>query len=163
MAVGALEPQFFAALMQGLGFAPSRWAQSRFDRSTWPELRTTFTRLFKEKTRDEWEKIFDGTDACCTPVLTQAELETSGFDQRPIVTLASTPAYAIAQGDATKRKPAEGQGAGVEGSGWSAHGLQPGVGGERVLAQWMGWTRGHHYEVKEGGLQLLQGALNSKL
>jgi alpha-methylacyl-CoA racemase len=163
MAVGALEPQFFALLMQGLGFAPKHWAQSRFDRTTWPEMRETFTRIFKEKSREEWEKVFDGTDACCTPVLTQSELERSGFDQRPIVTLKSTPAYAIAQGDAAKRSPADGQGAGVEGSGWSAEGLQPGVGGEHVLAQWMGWARDHHYQVKDGGLQLLNAAASSKL
>lgn len=153
MAVGALEPQFFAALVKGLGFKPTQWAQTRYDRDTWPELRDVFTKTFKSKTRDEWERIFDGTDACCTPIFTQAELEKAGHDQRPIVTLKSSPAFAITQSPAEGRTPAEGQGPGVEGSGWTTAGLRPGVGGEQVLSHWMGWNKGREYDVVEGGLQ----------
>lgn len=37
--------------------------------SDWPELRRLFTERFASKTQAEWSKIFDGTDACVTPVL----------------------------------------------------------------------------------------------
>jgi alpha-methylacyl-CoA racemase len=163
MAVGPLEPQFFAALVKGLGFAPTKWAQTRYDRRTWPEMRATFTRLFKEKTRDEWERIYDGTDACCTPVLTQGELEKGGYDQRPIVTLKETPGFAIAKSSTSDRQPSEGQGTGVDGSGWTASGLRPGDGGEHILSQWAGWRRGRDYAVVDGGLAISNSEQKSKL
>ncbi|MCI4386679.1 hypothetical protein PGIGA_G00065270 [Pangasianodon gigas] len=68
MAVGAIEPQFYDQLIQGLGLdAASLPPQMSF--SDWPELRRTFARVFAEKTQAEWSRIFDGTDACVTPVL----------------------------------------------------------------------------------------------
>ncbi|KAL9091322.1 MAG: hypothetical protein Q9165_004956 [Trypethelium subeluteriae] len=153
MAVGALEPQFFAALLKGLRIDPSSLPGKREDRSTWPALADLFTKTFKYKPRAEWEQIFDGTDACCTPVLSQAELEAAGFDQRPIVTLKNTPAKAIIQ---NAKDVAQGQGIGVEGQGWTSIGLSPGEGGEELLAKWMGWRRGRHYKVENGGLVLQQ-------
>nr|BAA11368.1 nuclease O [Aspergillus oryzae] len=54
---------------------------SRDDRENWPVLRAAFAKRFKEKTRAEWESIFDGTDRCATPVLEQDELEQGGFEQ----------------------------------------------------------------------------------
>lgn len=164
MAVGALEPQFYSQLLKGLGINPNdgQWPKNRENKQTWPEQKDAFTKLFKTKTRSEWEKIYDGTDACVTPVLTQAELEQDGFDQRPIVTLKSSPGMAITEGDADGRPPATGQGIGVEGSGWSTKGLKPGEGGEDVLGQWMGWSRGRHYQIKDGGLELVDKSLRSK-
>lgn len=149
---GALEPQFFAALLRGLNIDPASLPGAREDRKTWPFMTELFTRTFKSKTRSEWETIFDGTDACCTPVLTQDELEQNGFDQRPIVTLKASPGRAIAEGDADMRSASEGQGIGVEGGGWASKGLAPGAGGENTLAQWMGWRKGRHYDVVSGGL-----------
>jgi alpha-methylacyl-CoA racemase len=119
----------------------------------WPKLTEYFTSVFKTKTRDEWEAIYDGTDACCTPVFTQAELEAQGFDQRPAVTLKSTPGYAIQEGE-DGRPAAVGQGIGWEGSGWIDKGLKPGSGGEETLGRWLGWTRGRHYDVENQGLVL---------
>lgn len=149
---GALEPQFFAQLLKGLGIKAENLSGKREDRKTWPALRQLFTKTFKSKSRSEWEKIFDDTDACCTPVLTQDELEDNGYDQRPIVTLRDSPGKAISEGDADTRPVYEGQGIGVEGNGWQSKGLAPGVGGEEVLARWMGWRRGRHYDVVGGGL-----------
>ncbi|KAH0018574.1 CoA-transferase family III, partial [Aureobasidium melanogenum] len=157
MAVGALEPQFFAQLLKGLGLKSSDLSGPREDRNTWPALRHLFTKTFKSRSRPEWEKIFDDTDACCTPVLTQDELEESGYDQRPIVTLKDSPGKAIAEGDADARLACQGQGIGVEGNGWQSNGLAPGVGGEEVLARWMGWSRGRQYDVVGGGLVRLGG------
>ncbi len=70
MAVGALEPQFYAALLAGLGLAG---VPDRADPAAWPQLRALFTARFKERTRDEWAAIFAGTDACAEPVLSLAE------------------------------------------------------------------------------------------
>ncbi|KAK3639171.1 hypothetical protein LTR56_008762 [Elasticomyces elasticus] len=155
MAVGALEPQFFAALLQGLGISEAEIDGNRLDKATWPSQRFMYTQKFKERTRSEWEAIFDGTDACCTPVLTQHDLESSGHDQRPLVTLRNSPGLALADGD-TGRPAAEGQGIGVEGSGWDSKGMRPSYEGEEVLSQWLGWSRGRHYDVKDGGLELVE-------
>jgi alpha-methylacyl-CoA racemase len=126
------------------------------DPSVWPQLRTILTNTFLSKPRSEWEKIFDGTDACCTPVLTQKELEKNGFDQRVPVTLRDSPGLALTDGSSEEAevaiRSAKGQGTGVEGQGWDEKGMAPGVGGEEVLAQWLGWRRGRQFEVVNGGL-----------
>lgn len=159
MAVGALEPQFFAALLKGLSIPESSIPGNRDDRATWPWMHDAFTKTFKSKTRKEWEDIFDGTDACCTPILTHQELETSGFQQRPTVTLRGTPGYAIADESEQLDVPeVRGQGAGVDGEGWSSNGLAPGVGGEDILARWLGWKRGRGFDVREGGLVKTESA-----
>ncbi|KAH7067950.1 CoA-transferase family III domain-containing protein [Paraphoma chrysanthemicola] len=151
MAVGAIEPQFYAALLKGLRLQPSDLPGDRDNRADWPILKNFFTQKFKTKTRDEWEKIFDGTDACCTPVFTHDELERQGHEQRPAVTLKSTPGYAVHEGN-TGRDAAVGQGTGVEGSGWSEKGLKAGDGGEETLKQWLGWSKGKQYSEEQGVL-----------
>ncbi|ORY19188.1 CoA-transferase family III domain-containing protein [Clohesyomyces aquaticus] len=153
MAVGAIEPQFFAALLKGLSLKPSDLPGNRDNKADWPILTTFFAKTFRSKTRAEWEAIFDGTDACVTPVLTQLELEKQGFDHRPAVTLKATPAYAVQEGE-EGRPAAVGQGIGWPGSGWSESGLEPGKGGEEVLGQWLGWKRGRQYDVEGQGLVL---------
>jgi alpha-methylacyl-CoA racemase len=154
VAVGSLEPQFFALLIKGLSLEGKGLEESRYDRRTWPEMRRLFKRLFKEKSRMEWEQIFDGTDACVTPVLEMAELEDSPGregDQRPVVTLRETPGLAIRTGQLT-REASEGQGEGVPGDGWTGYPLRPGEGGEQLLNQWLGWRKGKDFEVEGGGL-----------
>ncbi|KAF7551549.1 hypothetical protein G7046_g7691 [Stylonectria norvegica] len=69
MSVGTVEPHFFALLLHGLGLSNLGWEEKRNDRANWPELKTLITKAFKSKPRAAWEAIFDGTDACCTPVL----------------------------------------------------------------------------------------------
>ena len=68
MAVGAIEPQFYAQLIEGLGLADAGLPEQN-DMARWPELRARFTETFATRTRDEWAAVFDGTDACTTPVL----------------------------------------------------------------------------------------------
>lgn len=72
MAVGAIEPQFYAQLLAGLGLSADDLPPQR-DQSAFPALHTLFAERFAEKTRDEWTQIFAGTDACVTPVLTWSE------------------------------------------------------------------------------------------
>lgn len=71
VAVGALEPRFYAALIAGLGLTPDEAPQ--FDRENWPRLQARFAALFAARDRDDWAAHFAGTEACVTPVLTLAE------------------------------------------------------------------------------------------
>jgi len=71
MAVGALEPQFYAEFMRLLGIPDL--APARDDPSRWPELRAAVAARFKSGTRDEWTAVFAGSDACAAPVLSLRE------------------------------------------------------------------------------------------
>ncbi|KAL8340512.1 hypothetical protein RB601_006559 [Gaeumannomyces tritici] len=158
VAVGALEPQFFAALLRGLGLEGKGWEARQHDRAAWPEMRAEFGRVFRTRGRDGWEAVFDGTDACCTPVLDFGELERGAGgregDQRPPVGLRETPLLAVHQGAANPA--AQGQGEGVPGSGYEAASLRPGDGGEELLGSWLGWVKGRDYDEQGGGLVLKQ-------
>jgi alpha-methylacyl-CoA racemase len=68
VAVGALEPQFFALLLQGLGLDPARFAD-RTDPARWPAIKAEFAAIFRRHPRDHWAQVFGGTDACVAPVL----------------------------------------------------------------------------------------------
>jgi alpha-methylacyl-CoA racemase len=72
MAVGAIEPQFFAALLAGLGLSPDE-VPSQLDIGSYQRMYDLFAERFASRTRDEWTEIFAGTDACVTPVLTWRE------------------------------------------------------------------------------------------
>jgi len=71
MAVGALESQFYTALLQALQLSEDEFPQ--FDQEKWPLLRKALKKTFATKTRAEWEKIFITIDACVTPVLEMNE------------------------------------------------------------------------------------------
>ena len=66
VAVGALEPQFFAAFVRGLGIDDP---DALPDDPLGEDMKRVFAEKFLQKTRDEWREIFDGVDACVTPVL----------------------------------------------------------------------------------------------
>ncbi|MFE2428209.1 CaiB/BaiF CoA transferase family protein [Streptomyces sp. NPDC059373] len=72
VAVGALEDRFYAALLHGLGLDPGR-LPDRNDPANWPALRGAFTVRFADRDRDAWAAVFEGTEACVTPVLSLAE------------------------------------------------------------------------------------------
>jgi alpha-methylacyl-CoA racemase len=72
MAVGAIEPPFFAQLLAGLGLSGDD-VPNQLDASAFPEVHKLFEEKFASKTRDDWTEIFAGTDACVTPVLTWRE------------------------------------------------------------------------------------------
>ncbi|HET9656254.1 MAG TPA: CaiB/BaiF CoA-transferase family protein [Kineosporiaceae bacterium] len=77
LAVGALEPEFFAALIDGLsraGVAPADPMPAQYDPSGWPVLREWLTAAFGARSRDHWAEHFAGTDACVTPVLSWPEV-----------------------------------------------------------------------------------------
>ncbi|MCJ1382867.1 hypothetical protein MMC17_005980 [Xylographa soralifera] len=129
MAVGALEPQFFRALLDGLGLR--NFLSVQHDPEAWPIMRDAFKKKFLQRTRKEWEDVFDGKDACCTPLLSYAEMEAAGYEQRHAVTLTGTPGLTLDQ-DMT----------------WESMGMDPGTGGEELLQDWLGWRKGRQYDVK---------------
>ena len=140
MAVGALEPQFFARLISGLQLDEACVSKQQ-DRRAWPSLRVLFTSTFITKTRKEWEAVFDGEDACCTPVLGLAELETARYDQRQAVHLSDTPGLKIEQKEA-----------------WRSPGLVPGSGGEHLLLSWLGMKKGRNFKDENGALIQIDSA-----
>jgi alpha-methylacyl-CoA racemase len=75
LAVGALEPQFWQALLDGLAGAGVDVAElpDRRDLTRWPELRKRLAETFASHTRAEWMTVFEGTDACVAPVLSMPE------------------------------------------------------------------------------------------
>jgi alpha-methylacyl-CoA racemase len=79
VAVGAIEPQFYAALLQGLEIGadelPPQW-----DRDQWTSTKKRFEAVFLTKTRDQWTEIFENVDACVTPVLSPREATTHRYN-----------------------------------------------------------------------------------
>ncbi|HKY85456.1 MAG TPA: CaiB/BaiF CoA-transferase family protein, partial [Pseudorhodoplanes sp.] len=73
VAIGALEPQFYAELLKLTGLDKDPTLPDRRDKSKWPVLRERFVALFRAKTRDEWCALLEGTDACFAPVLSLSE------------------------------------------------------------------------------------------
>jgi alpha-methylacyl-CoA racemase len=71
VAVGAIEPQFFAALLAGAGLDPAIWRQG--DPASWPALTAELARAFESRDRQYWVERFAGTDACVSPVLSFRE------------------------------------------------------------------------------------------
>ena len=85
VSIGSIEKRFYAELLQRLGLGNEK-LPGQMDRAGWPVLKARFTGIFKSKTRAEWEKVFEGSDACFAPVLTLEEApahphnaERSGF------------------------------------------------------------------------------------
>jgi alpha-methylacyl-CoA racemase len=72
VAVGAIEPQFHAALVTGLGL-DGEDLPDQMDRDAWPAMKERLAAIFRTRTRDEWAEAFGGTDACVAPVLTMGE------------------------------------------------------------------------------------------
>ncbi len=75
IAVGAIEPQFYAEMIKGLGL-DGEDLPAQNDVSRWPELRARLTETIASKDRDHWAKVFADSDACVTPVLSFGEVET---------------------------------------------------------------------------------------
>jgi alpha-methylacyl-CoA racemase len=126
MAVGAMEPQFYAEFVKLLGFSlkelPDRGDNPWPNDKNWAKLRGIFKKRFLEKTQEEWCSIFEGTDACVSPVLPLLE---AAKELNPIIGLSETPSL-----DVSDRSI-----------------LNPGEGSDRVLSDWLGWKHGKEYTV----------------
>ncbi len=75
VAVAAIEPKFFGALLAGLGLQDTVAPASQLDRAGWPGMARVFAERFATRTRDDWAARFGGTDACVTPVLGWSEAQ----------------------------------------------------------------------------------------
>ncbi|KAM4875156.1 alpha-methylacyl-CoA racemase [Thomomys bottae] len=113
MAVGAIEPKFYKLMIEGLGLKFDQ-LPSQMSTTDWPAMKKKFAEAFAKKTKEEWCKIFDGTDACVTPVLTFEEVihhshnrergsfitnEEQHVSPRPAPLLTRTPAVPSAKRD----------------------------------------------------------------
>ncbi|CAG9171132.1 Acetyl-CoA:oxalate CoA-transferase [Cupriavidus laharis] len=70
--LGALEPQFYALLLEKLGFSDVD-PDAQYDVRTWPELKQRFASLFASQPRAHWCSLLEGSDVCFAPVLSIAE------------------------------------------------------------------------------------------
>ncbi len=77
VSIGALEPKFFAELVQRIGLDAS-FVKRQYDRRCWPELRAAIASAIAGKTREAWCALLEGTDVCFAPVLTLEEARHHG-------------------------------------------------------------------------------------
>jgi alpha-methylacyl-CoA racemase len=80
VAIGAIEPQFYAELLQKIGIDDPEF-QRQMDATQWPQLKRKLAERFESKTRDEWTQILEGSDACFAPVLDMNEAPLHGHNR----------------------------------------------------------------------------------
>ena len=73
LSVGAIEPQFYAELLEKTGLAGDEEFARQNDRAMWPHLKERLAAVIATRTRDEWAAIFEGSDACVAPILSLGE------------------------------------------------------------------------------------------
>jgi alpha-methylacyl-CoA racemase len=116
ISVGCIEPQFFAEFLSLLEL-DGQLSEMQYDKTHWPMLHKLFEDTLAQKSRNEWAKVFEGTDACVTPVLNFEEaavyphnIERNAFYEENTVTQAS-PAPRFDRSTPARPKPAEKTGA----------------------------------------------------
>ncbi len=72
VSIGSIEPQFYARLIELVGLDAQDFA-AQMDQDGWPILKSKLAAVFRQKTRDEWCELLEGTDVCFAPVLSLAE------------------------------------------------------------------------------------------
>lgn len=73
IALGSIEPQFYALLVEKAELDPDEFS-AQMDQSRWPEFQEKLSAVFKQKTRDQWCEIMEGSDVCFAPVLSISEV-----------------------------------------------------------------------------------------
>lgn len=73
ISLGSIEPQFYAALLETLGEEAVHF-ENQFDMPNWPAMKERLAAIIRRRTRDEWDRVFDGVDVCYAPVLSMAEV-----------------------------------------------------------------------------------------
>jgi alpha-methylacyl-CoA racemase len=73
VSIGSIEPQFYALLLEKAGLSQDTAFHGQMDKSQWPDLSTKLAAVIREKTRDEWCALMEGSDVCFAPVLTLGE------------------------------------------------------------------------------------------
>jgi alpha-methylacyl-CoA racemase len=117
VAIGAIEPKFYAELLERLGIAGEA-LPAQNDRAGWPALRERFAASFRSRTRAEWCAAFEGSDACFAPVLSfsEAREHPHGAARRAFVTAggvaqpAPAPRFSCTPGAIRRAPPERGEG-----------------------------------------------------
>ena len=73
ISIGSIEVQFYALLLEKTGLGEGRELPNQMDRNAWEGLTEDLQEIFKQKTRDEWCEIMEGSDVCFAPVLSMDE------------------------------------------------------------------------------------------
>ncbi|MGW4033128.1 CaiB/BaiF CoA transferase family protein [Streptomyces sp. NPDC004838] len=72
--VGAIEPQFYRAFLEGLGVpADADWVAAHRDPTQWVAKAEQVAAIVRTRSLAEWEEVFRDSDACVHPVLTPGE------------------------------------------------------------------------------------------
>ncbi|MBL6080902.1 CoA transferase [Belnapia sp. T18] len=106
IAVGPIEPQFFALMCEKLGLDPGRFPD-RMSPAAWPALKGELIAIFRGRTRDDWAALFEGTDACIAPVLDMDEAPRHPHNQARGTFLARDGVVQPAPAPRFSRTPAE--------------------------------------------------------
>ena len=132
VAIGAIEPKFYAELLERLGIAGES-LPSQLDPKGWPVLRARFAEVFRTRTRDEWCAVFEGSDACFAPVLgfSEARAHPHNAERRTFVTSgkvaqpAPAPRFSRTPGSIRGAPPERGEGgrAALQAWGFDASGI----------------------------------------
>jgi alpha-methylacyl-CoA racemase len=117
VAIAAIEPKFYAELLARMGLADAALPPQN-ERERWPELRRRFAETFATKSRADWCAIFEGSDACFSPVLTfdEARDHPHNVARRSYTTLggidqpAPAPRFSRTPGVASHSPPERGEG-----------------------------------------------------
>jgi alpha-methylacyl-CoA racemase len=81
LALGGIEPQFYAELLEGLGLSDDPLFAAQNDKGNWPAMKVRVAAAVATRTRDEWVAVFEGTDACVAPVLSPWEAHRDPHNQ----------------------------------------------------------------------------------
>ncbi|GAA4971044.1 CaiB/BaiF CoA-transferase family protein [Yinghuangia aomiensis] len=73
VAVGSIEPHFWAELLRRIGLADDPAFEKQYDRTAWPAMKARLAEVFATRTRDAWCELLEGTDSCFAPVLAPLE------------------------------------------------------------------------------------------
>jgi alpha-methylacyl-CoA racemase len=114
VSIGSIEARFYEELLQRLGLPDL----GQHERKRWPEMQAAFARTFKGKTRDEWCKIFAGSDACFAPVLSWSEARRdphnvarkSFISMKDVAQPAPAPRFSRTPGAVRRAPPERGEG-----------------------------------------------------
>jgi len=137
VSIGAIEARFYEELLSRLGLP----AMPQHDRSRWEEMRQVFARAFKARTRDEWCRVFEGSDACFAPVLSFSESRTHPHARARNASIAVSQVEQPAPAPRFSRTPAAVRSGPPE----------RGQGGGQALADW-GFSRDEIQGMKSQGL-----------
>ncbi len=116
VAVGPIEPQFFALMLEKLGIDAAEH-KDRMQPAAWPALKARLTEVFASQPRDHWAALFDGSDACVAPVLSMAEapvhphnVARQTFIERDgVLQSAPAPRFSATPGEAALPPPTRGE------------------------------------------------------